>query len=101
MFLDWKVKNAVAEIRKLIQNSRSQPQFSRVHQNHHIEFRIILLNVLRPILLPEFLNDRLHSLHVGDRHGSELRLDNSCINPNFWSAFLYHWVVGAAHGEQV
>ncbi len=47
------------------------------NHNRHIEFRVVLLDVLCPVLLPKFLSHRLHSLGIGQ--GS--RRTTACPSP--------------------
>jgi hypothetical protein len=77
-------------------------QSCSVH-NCHIEIRIILLHVLRPVLLPELLDHRLDSLGIGYRHYPEFRLHASRINPNrrVGKYVPVPLCLRALHGEQV
>jgi hypothetical protein len=43
------------------------------NKNRHIEFRIVLLHVLRPVLLAELLDHGLDDFRISDGGGPELR----------------------------
>src|SRR5260370_18392515 len=77
----WPVARMVRVMKGKV-NVRWHSSSAQSHQNGRIEFRIILLNVLRSVLLPEPLDHRIPHLGIGQGSGSELCFPRSRINPN-------------------
>jgi hypothetical protein len=79
------------------------PSSGQRNHSRHVEFRIILLHVLRPVLLPELLDHRFHAF--GSSHGksSELRLNSPSISPNrrVLEDVLVPLRVQTLHGQEV
>src|SRR5713101_3108235 len=72
-------------------------------QNRHIELRIVLLHVSRPVLLAELLDHRFHSFRIGNWRCPEFRLHSPRINLNRWvlKHILVPLRVRALHGQEV
>src|SRR5260370_18561175 len=77
----WPVARMVRVMKGKV-NVRWHSSSAQSHQNGRIEFRIILLNVLRSVLLPEPLDHRIPRLGIGQGSGSELCFPASPIIPN-------------------
>ncbi len=73
------------------------------NHNRHIEFRVVLLHVLRPVLLSELLHHRFRRFCIRDGNGSEFRFHAPRINSN--RRIIEHVPVplgvGALHGQEV
>jgi len=57
-------------------------QSGQFSHKRHIEFRVVLLHVLRPVLFAELLNHRFDGFGVSDGDGLKLCLRAPRINPN-------------------
>src|SRR5579863_9661794 len=79
------------------------PLRPQLDANRHIEFRIILLHVLRPVFLTKLLDHRFHSFVIGDGSSLEPCFCAPCINSNGW--VLQHVSVPlrvrTLHGQEV
>lgn len=63
-------------------------EFTSAEPQSHVELRVMLLNVLRAILLPEILDHGINSFGAGDWLCPKFRFNASRINTNH--RFLQH-----------
>ena len=79
------------------------PSSGQRNHDRHIEFRVILRHILHPVFVAEFLNNRLDTICIDDRSGSEPRLHASRINPNrrILENVLVPLRVRALHGQEI